>query len=67
MHIVWAPIAGSRRIKSPVYLVTMIILIGYAAVIVLLFVGHIAKFRDDGVCVIGLHHIASIPLITYDL
>jgi hypothetical protein len=67
MHIVWAPIAGTRRMKSPVYLFTMVVLSGYGVIIVLLFVGRIAKFRDDGVCLIGLGHLASIPLISYDL
>jgi hypothetical protein len=68
MHIVWAPIAGSRRMKSPVYLFSLCILAGYGAIIVLLFVGRISHFRhEDGFCVIGLQHLASIPLIAYDL
>jgi hypothetical protein len=67
MHIVWAPMVGSRRMKSPVYLFSMVILSGYIAIIILLFVGRKARLREDGVCLIGLRHIASIPLISYDL
>jgi hypothetical protein len=67
MHIVWAPITGSRRMKSPVYIFAFAVALGYVAIIILLFIGHIARFRADGACVIGLRHLASIPLISYDL
>jgi hypothetical protein len=42
-------------------------MLGYIAVIVLLFVGRIGYFRDGGACVIGLKHFASIPVLAYDL
>jgi hypothetical protein len=53
--------------KSPVYIFAFAVAFGYLVIIVLLFVGHIARFRADGACVIGLRHLASIPLISYDL
>jgi hypothetical protein len=67
VHIVWGPVSGTRRFKSPVYTLCLVVMSGYVAIIVLLFVGKISFFREDKACVIGLQHYASIPLIAYDL
>ncbi|KAF8309480.1 hypothetical protein DL93DRAFT_1754331 [Clavulina sp. PMI_390] len=57
----------TKRLKNPVYLVCLISLLGYVAVIILLLVSRIAGFRNqDGSCVIGLARVGSIPLLTYD-
>jgi hypothetical protein len=69
VSIVWAPLTGSgvRRRSSKVYIFCLCTLAGYLGIIILLFIGHIGFFRADGVCIIGLRHFASIPLVAYDV
>ncbi|KII85175.1 hypothetical protein PLICRDRAFT_45329 [Plicaturopsis crispa FD-325 SS-3] len=67
LHIVWSPISGVRRLKSPVYIVCAFTIVVYSAIIALLLVGRIHEFRPNGTCVIGLRPLASIPLVSYDL
>ncbi|KAJ7289383.1 hypothetical protein C8J57DRAFT_1277544 [Mycena rebaudengoi] len=66
VYIVWDN--GTRRLRSPVYLVCMGTLCMYSAVVVVMLLGRIVQFRSgDGACVIGLKSSASIALLSYDL
>ncbi|KAJ7804275.1 hypothetical protein B0H14DRAFT_3883600 [Mycena olivaceomarginata] len=66
VYIVWD--TGRSRSRSPVYLVCLVMVCLYAAVIVVMIVGRINEFREgDGACVIGLKLTASLPLLSYDL
>ncbi|KAJ6533726.1 hypothetical protein B0H19DRAFT_1272360 [Mycena capillaripes] len=66
VYVVWE--TGRSRLRSPVYLVCLATVFLYAAVIVVMLIGHITEFREgDGACVIGLHLTASVPLLGYDL
>ncbi|KAF8309474.1 hypothetical protein DL93DRAFT_2085564 [Clavulina sp. PMI_390] len=57
----------AKRLRNPVYVVCLVSLVGYVAVIILLLVSRIAGFRkQDGSCVIGLAPTGSIPLLSYD-
>lgn len=67
IYIVWQPPSGSKRLELPVYVICLITVIPYAAIVVLMIVGRIHQFREDGICEIGLKAWASIPLLSYDL
>jgi hypothetical protein len=67
VHIVWGPVTGTRRMKSPIYLLCLATMLGYGVIIILMFIGRNAYIRESGRCVIGLKHYATIPLISYDL
>ncbi|KAF8169480.1 hypothetical protein K438DRAFT_1983306 [Mycena galopus ATCC 62051] len=66
VYIVWD--TGRSRLQSLVYLVCLVTVCLYAAVIVVMLIGRINEFREgDGACVIGLKLTASLPLLSYDL
>ncbi|KAJ7881977.1 hypothetical protein B0H14DRAFT_3857597 [Mycena olivaceomarginata] len=66
VYIVWD--TGRSRLRSLVYLVCLVTVCLYAAVIVVMMIGRINEFREgDGACVIGLKLTASLPLLSYDL
>ncbi|KAJ7675181.1 hypothetical protein B0H17DRAFT_946142 [Mycena rosella] len=67
VYIVWD--THRNRLRSPVYLVCMITVVLYFAIILIMFfVGRIDQFRQgDGACVLGLKPTASLPLLSYDL
>ncbi|KAJ7472577.1 hypothetical protein FB451DRAFT_1469342 [Mycena latifolia] len=66
VYIVWG--SGTRRLRCPVYLICMGTIALYTAVILAMFFGRIAHYRDgDRACVIGLKPTASLPLVSYDL
>ncbi|KAJ7876873.1 hypothetical protein B0H14DRAFT_2567984 [Mycena olivaceomarginata] len=66
VYIVWD--TGRKRLHSPVFLLCMATLVLYGAVLIIMVIGRVAKFREgDGACVIGLKPTASIPLLSYDL
>ncbi|KAE9402887.1 hypothetical protein BT96DRAFT_990727 [Gymnopus androsaceus JB14] len=68
VHIVWAPVEGRSRLRSPVDVICFITVSLYAVVIALLIAGRISFLRSgDDSCVIGLKAMASIPLLAYDL
>ena len=39
VHMVWAPVIGSRKLRSPVYMFCVVTLVLYVGVVVLLFIG----------------------------
>ncbi|KAJ7618729.1 hypothetical protein FB45DRAFT_714670, partial [Roridomyces roridus] len=66
--IVWETSSGRSRMRSPVYLVCMVTVALYGAIVTIMVIGGIAELRQsDGLCVIGLKPTASIPLLSYDL
>ncbi|KAJ7777489.1 hypothetical protein B0H14DRAFT_3865054 [Mycena olivaceomarginata] len=66
VYIVWD--TGRSRLRSLVYLVCLVTVCLYAAVVVVMIIGRINEFREgDGACVIGLKLTASLPLLSYDL
>jgi len=67
MYIVWS--AGNRiaRLSSTAYRICAVVLLGYVAIVVLMVVGQNSWIRQDGICIIGLKHFATIPMISYDL
>ncbi|KAJ7111777.1 hypothetical protein C8R44DRAFT_253149 [Mycena epipterygia] len=66
VYIVWD--TGRSRLRSPVYLICMVTVCLYSAVILLVFIGRINEFRaGDGACILGLRPTASLPLLSYDL
>ncbi|KAJ7111791.1 hypothetical protein C8R44DRAFT_882844 [Mycena epipterygia] len=66
VYIVWD--TGRSRLRSPVYLICMVTVCLYSAVILLVFIGRINEFRaGDGACVLGVRPTASLPLLSYDL
>ncbi|KAL0574017.1 hypothetical protein V5O48_007939 [Marasmius crinis-equi] len=68
VYLVWSPTAEvGSRLRSPVYLVCMATMLGYVAVIILMILGPIHFWRDDGTCIIGLKAFSSIPLLAFDL
>ncbi|KAJ6511732.1 hypothetical protein DFH09DRAFT_1434727 [Mycena vulgaris] len=66
VYIVWG--VGSRRMRSPVYLLCLITVFLYMGIVVALLFGRIKEFRSgDGACVLGLKPAGSIALLSYDL
>ncbi|KAJ7198257.1 hypothetical protein GGX14DRAFT_401972 [Mycena pura] len=66
VYIVWD--TGRSRKRSPVYLVCIITVCMYSAVVIGMIIGRVQQFRPgDGACVIGLERTSSIPLLSYDL
>ncbi|KAF8216579.1 hypothetical protein K438DRAFT_1703578, partial [Mycena galopus ATCC 62051] len=61
VHVVWD--VGEKRFKSPVYIICVVTVSLYAAVIALLFFGKSSFLLRE----IGLKAMASIPLLSYDL
>ncbi|KAL5520088.1 hypothetical protein ACEPAG_1748 [Sanghuangporus baumii] len=58
---------SATRLESRIYRGCALVVFGYTAIITDLIIGRYAQIRDDGVCMIGLHSFATIPLLTYDL
>ncbi|KIY68012.1 hypothetical protein CYLTODRAFT_443664 [Cylindrobasidium torrendii FP15055 ss-10] len=68
VYIVWSPANLVGRLKSRVYIISLITVISYGAVIILMVIGRIAYLREtDQACIIGLKSFSSIPLLAYDL
>lgn len=67
VFLVWTPGAGARRMKSPVYIGCFAMLSLYSVVVVVIVLGRVSFFRDDGACTIGLQPHASATLVAYDL
>ncbi|KAF9065062.1 hypothetical protein BDP27DRAFT_78974 [Rhodocollybia butyracea] len=68
VHIVWAPVEGRSRFKSPVDVICFITVSLYTVVIALMIAGRISLLRSgDDACLIGLKGFSSIPLLSYDL
>jgi hypothetical protein len=45
VHIVWAPVVGSKRSNSVIYRICSFLMLGYIAIIILMFIGkHITRF-----------------------
>ncbi|KAH8831608.1 hypothetical protein DL96DRAFT_840239 [Flagelloscypha sp. PMI_526] len=64
VHIVWNPQgANSPRLKSKVFILGLITVSLYAVVIALMVVGRNNYFREDGTCIIGLKHFASVTSV----
>nr|GAT46878.1 predicted protein [Mycena chlorophos] len=66
VYIVWG--GGRPRLKCVTYMVCIVSVTMYMAVVLAMILYRIAEFREsDGVCIIGLERAASIPLLMYDL
>ncbi|KAI8388569.1 uncharacterized protein BYT42DRAFT_560540 [Radiomyces spectabilis] len=59
--------ARCDRWQSKSYRFHILLLTPYVIIFTLMFIYHIALIADDGICYIGLHIYASIPLLIYDL
>ncbi|CAE7143248.1 unnamed protein product [Rhizoctonia solani] len=64
--VVWDVVA-QPRLRSPVYLVCLLVMLPFAAMPIMMTIGRIAFFRQDTACIIGLEPFASITLLSYDL
>ncbi|KZT20900.1 hypothetical protein NEOLEDRAFT_1074647 [Neolentinus lepideus HHB14362 ss-1] len=67
VFLVWTPGANAKRMKSPVYIGCLVMLSLYTVVVIIMVLGRVSFFRDDGACSIGLHPYASGTLVAYDL
>ncbi|KAL0066673.1 hypothetical protein AAF712_006276 [Marasmius tenuissimus] len=68
VHLVWSPTADtSGRFKSKIWLSCMALNVGYVVIVVLMLVGLIHYYREDGYCVLGIETFSSIPLLVFDL
>ncbi|THH33295.1 hypothetical protein EUX98_g887 [Antrodiella citrinella] len=68
VHIVWSSTQGCPRIKSPIYMACMLVILMYTSVGVYLVWERIAYFEDLGrVCIIGLKRLGSVLLLSYDV
>ncbi|KDQ61791.1 hypothetical protein JAAARDRAFT_204226 [Jaapia argillacea MUCL 33604] len=67
VYIVWSPLNPAKRFKTPVYLVCFAVLLGFIVIALIMVLGRVSYFREDGACMIGLTRHASITLLTYDL
>jgi hypothetical protein len=65
MHIVHKTPAQTRPTSS-LYVLNMILLLPYVAIVTLMVLYRIAEVGSDGMCRIGLRHASSIPLLVYD-
>ncbi|EJC98067.1 uncharacterized protein FOMMEDRAFT_171430 [Fomitiporia mediterranea MF3/22] len=67
---VWVVASAGKsvtRMESKVYKGCAVVVFGYLGIVIVMILGRYADIRDDGVCIIGLHSFATIPLLTYDL
>ncbi|KIY62462.1 hypothetical protein CYLTODRAFT_426897 [Cylindrobasidium torrendii FP15055 ss-10] len=68
VYIVWSTATIVGRFQSRVYIICLITVCTYGAVILSMFVGRVHYFREgDRACVIGLKVFSSLPLLSYDL
>ncbi|KZV70254.1 hypothetical protein PENSPDRAFT_752696 [Peniophora sp. CONT] len=65
VHVVWNP--GKPRFHSWVYTICLAVVLAYIIPIILMILGRVHMFREDGNCVIGLREFSSITMLTYDL
>ncbi|KAL3419691.1 hypothetical protein PVAG01_08189 [Phlyctema vagabunda] len=66
VHVVTAN--TKPRMKSKLYLFNFFGMLGaYCIIAILNFVYRIARFTDEGVCIIGMERKAEIPLIVFDV
>ncbi|KAI8878537.1 hypothetical protein K501DRAFT_325979 [Backusella circina FSU 941] len=56
----------TSRLRTPSYRFHIILMLPYIAILTLMIVFHIAELEEDGLCIIGLKPVASIPLLIYD-
>lgn len=66
VRVVWDTVS-QPRLRSPVYLVCLFIMLPFFVVPILMIVGRIAYFRSDMSCVIGLNTFSGFSLLSYDL
>ncbi|KAI9060315.1 hypothetical protein FKP32DRAFT_1578519, partial [Trametes sanguinea] len=67
VYVVWSGAARKKRLRSPVYLACMGVVLMYVGVGIYMIIGRVSYFREDGSCVIGLTRSSSLVLLTYDL
>ncbi|KAI0645571.1 hypothetical protein C8Q79DRAFT_910990 [Trametes meyenii] len=67
VYVVWGGATKKKRLRSPVFLICLIVVGVYVGVAIFLVLGRISYFREDGSCVIGLTRPASLTLLIYDL
>ncbi|KIK51399.1 hypothetical protein GYMLUDRAFT_64846 [Collybiopsis luxurians FD-317 M1] len=69
VYVVWTPnIGGEGRLRSPIYILCMIVVAFYGVVAALMAVGRVHYLREnDGACIIGLKAYTSYVLLSYDL
>ena len=48
------------RTESLLYKACALVVFGYTAIFIDMFIGRYAQIRDDGVCMIGLHSFAYV-------
>ncbi|CAE6356217.1 unnamed protein product [Rhizoctonia solani] len=66
VRVVWDVVA-QPRLKSPVFLICLLVMLPFGAMPIILIVGRIAFFRSDMTCIIGLKPFSSLALLSYDL
>ncbi|CAE6489551.1 unnamed protein product [Rhizoctonia solani] len=66
VHVVWGG-THQPRLRSKVYWGCLLTMAPYAVIVILMFIGRVAYFRDDRACIIGLQKYASLSLLIYDL
>ncbi|TFK47670.1 hypothetical protein OE88DRAFT_1738570 [Heliocybe sulcata] len=67
VFLVWSPGAGAKRLQSKVYIGCLAMLSLYSVVVVVIVLGRVSLFREDGACTVGLQPHASATLVAYDL
>ncbi|TCD62027.1 hypothetical protein EIP91_007545 [Steccherinum ochraceum] len=68
VHIVWSPTQSKSRIKSPVYILCMVMVMAYISIGLHCIWERTAYLRDDdGVCMIGLRTVGSLLLLSFDI
>ncbi|KAI8890018.1 hypothetical protein K501DRAFT_207318 [Backusella circina FSU 941] len=58
--------ARQARWSTMSYRFHVALMLPYIAIFTLMLVFHISEVQEDGVCIIGLQAVASIPLLVYD-
>ncbi|KAH7323290.1 hypothetical protein B0J17DRAFT_620975 [Rhizoctonia solani] len=66
VHVVWGG-THQPRLHSKVYWGCLLTMAPYVVIVILMFIGRVAYFRDDRACIIGLRKYASLSLLIYDL
>ncbi|KAF5345422.1 hypothetical protein D9757_013478 [Collybiopsis confluens] len=69
VYVVWSPRIGGRgRLKSPVYIFSLIVVSLYAVVVILMIIGRVHFLRQgDGTCFMGLKTFSSYAILGYDM
>ncbi|CAE6531482.1 unnamed protein product [Rhizoctonia solani] len=67
VRVVWDVVA-QPRLKSPVYLLCLLVMLPFGAMPILMTVGRIAFLRStDKACIVGLTPLATFSLLSYDV